>query len=529
MSNTPSQKTHTVRHKAAACDPETSLRESQSRLAAFAEATFEGIVESQAGRIIDCNEQFAQILGCSVKELKGMGVADFVVPEDLERVLANIQLGRDSIIEHAMFRKDGTRITVEAHGRPMSSRNATRHTAFRDITDRKRMEASLRESEERYRALVENSPDLITRFDRNLRMIYANPAVLKRIGKTMNELTCRTAEEFGANSVSVRLWEHAALSALETQLPRRFENTSVWQGQARIYDIMLIPEYSADGAVNSIMNVARDITERKRVEEALRTAYEEMEARVEDRTADLKKLNEALSQSNKALEDFSHVASHDLQEPLRKIMTFSERLIHADRSNLNDQARDYLARVQQAATRMHALILDLVKYSRVTSSQDLFQVTNLQKPVKDAVTDLTLLIEENDGLVEIDALPDVKANETQMRQLFQNLIGNALKYRSHERPVINIYSNPSSEDGFNEIHVEDNGIGFDEQFLDKIFKPFQRLHGKSSPIQGTGMGLAICQKIADLHGGSITARSEPGKGSTFMVRLPKAALKKAQD
>ena len=521
MSNVPPKDYYTDVHKAAACDSERALSESQARLATFAEATFEGIVETEEERIIDCNQQYARILGYSVDELRGMDVRNLIVPEDLDRVIASTQQECDFIIENSLFRKDGTRVVIEAHSRPIFNSSNRRFTAIRDITSRKCMEAALRESEERYRALVENSPDLITRFDRDLRMIYANPGVLQRIGKPIDELVGRTALEYGENSVSAKLWEQAAHRALEIGLPRRFENTSVWQGQVRIYDIMLIPESSTDGTINSIMNVARDITERKRAEEALRTAYGEMEVRVEERTADLKKLNEALSQSNMALEDFAHVASHDLQEPLRKIMTFSERLIHADTSNLNDQARDYLARVQQAAQRMHILIQDLVKYSRVTSSPELFKVINLKNPVKDAATDLTLLMEENDGLVQIGTLPDVKANETQMRQLFQNLIGNALKYRSDEKPVIRIYNNQPVRDGLNEIHVEDNGIGFDEQFLDKIFKPFQRLHGKSSPIKGTGMGLAICRKIVDLHGGSITAKSEPGKGSTFIVRLPK--------
>jgi PAS domain S-box-containing protein len=261
--------------------------------------------------------------------------------------------------------------------------------------------------------------------------------------------------------------------------------------------------------------------ERKNLLDKLQESRDELELKVHERTADLEKTNEALRQSNIALEDFAHVASHDLQEPLRKIMTFSDRLVTERQKGLTDQMRDYLVRVQQSAERMQSLVRDLAKYSHVTSGKQHFKIVNLKKPVEDAVMDLKVLLEENQGSVEIGALPDVEANEIQIHQLFMNLIGNALKYRGSQKPVIKVFSDTSSGDGFHEIHVQDNGIGFDEMYLDKIFKPFQRLHGRTSPYQGTGMGLAICRRIVEYHGGSITAKSEPGKGSTFIIRLPK--------
>jgi PAS domain S-box-containing protein len=247
-----------------------------------------------------------------------------------------------------------------------------------------------------------------------------------------------------------------------------------------------------------------------------------LEAMVHERTDELEKMVEALRQSNVQLEDFAHIASHDLQEPLRKIMTFAERLIITGNTSLNDQGRDYLYRMQQAAGRMRSLIEELVRYSRVTSDRNPLKIINLKAPVEDAVKDLSVLLEETEGHVVIDELPNVEANEVQMRQLFGNLISNAIKYRSNQKPLIRIYSNPLYREKFHEIHVKDNGIGFDEMYLEKIFKPFQRLHGRSSPYKGTGMGLAICTKILEHHGGSITAKSELGKGSTFIVRLPKA-------
>ena len=140
--------------------------------------------------------------------------------------------------------------------------------------------------------------------------------------------------------------------------------------------------------------------------------------------------------------------------------------------------------------------------------------------------DLGMLCQEVEGSIECDALPDLEADRVQMRQLFQNLIANGLKYRSDRKPVVRIYDNSSPDGLFWKIHVEDNGIGFDECYLDKVFRPFQRLHGKDSPYQGTGMGLAICRKIVERHGGNITARSKPGEGATFIVELPKKHYRK---
>jgi PAS domain S-box-containing protein len=259
----------------------------------------------------------------------------------------------------------------------------------------------------------------------------------------------------------------------------------------------------------------------------IRVSRDFMENKVKERTAELENMIEALRQSNLELEDFSHVASHDLQEPLRKIITFAERLIAGRETSLSDHERDYLARMNQAAARMRSLVSELVKYSQVTADHNAFNSITLKRPVDDAIKDLSVLLDESEGHVDIGELPDVEANETQMRQLFMNLIGNALKYRSEQNPLIRVYCNSSTDNLFHEIYVQDNGIGFDEMFLDKIFKPFQRLHGRTSPYQGTGMGLAICRKIVEHHGGSITAKSEPGKGSTFMVRLPKAASTEA--
>ena len=286
----------------------------------------------------------------------------------------------------------------------------------------------------------------------------------------------------------------------------------------------------------------REVEERTRelrlTMQALRKAHDELEKRVAERTAELQKSNETLitrtimlEQSNRDLEDFAQVASHDLQEPLRKIRTFADLLVTMQPDSLDDKARDYLERMHRTVGRMQALVRDLSRYSRVTSRAEPFTVFNLREPVEEAVTDLEVLYKEAGARIEVDELPEIEADQVQVRQLFQNLIGNALKYRGERKPIIRIYCDSSSSDRFCEIHVEDNGIGFDECYLDKIFKPFQRLHGKSAPYEGTGIGLAICRRIVERHGGRISAGSEPGKGATFIVKLPKkqAGLEKTHE
>jgi signal transduction histidine kinase len=268
--------------------------------------------------------------------------------------------------------------------------------------------------------------------------------------------------------------------------------------------------------------------ERIRLIEELQRSRDELDTRVQERTAELQKTNESLrihttmlEQSNRDLEDFAYVAAHDLQEPARKIRTFADRLLSSGADNVDGKVRDYLERILRAASRMQELVLDLLKYSRLTSTPEPLTRFNLRVPLDEAVTDLSMLFEETGGKVEIGDLPVVEADRVQMRQLFQNLLGNGLKYRGEHQPWVSVYDASSEPAPFWEIHVRDNGIGFEEAYMDKIFKPFQRLHGMNAPYQGTGMGLAICRRIVERHGGSITARSNPGEGSTFIVRLLK--------
>ncbi len=233
----------------------------------------------------------------------------------------------------------------------------------------------------------------------------------------------------------------------------------------------------------------------------------------------LNKYAEELKRSNRELEDFAFIASHDLQEPMRKIAIFGGRLKEICKDKFDEKELFYLERMESATLRMQKFIDDLLEYARITTKSRPFQKIKLADVIHEVVSVFELELERLNAVVEIGDLPVLEADRTQMHQLFQNLFSNALKYRKSERvPNIKI-SSKKLKNGQFEIYVEDNGIGFDEQYLDRIFKPFERLHGRSA-YEGSGMGLALCQKIARRHGGNLDAKSREGEGSVFIVTLP---------
>ncbi|NOS70542.1 MAG: hypothetical protein HOP33_11500 [Verrucomicrobia bacterium] len=233
-----------------------------------------------------------------------------------------------------------------------------------------------------------------------------------------------------------------------------------------------------------------------------------------------------LARSNAELEQFAFVASHDLQEPLRKIRAFGDRLKMKCETALSGDGTDYLDRMQNAAARMQTLINDLLTFSRVISRTEAFAPVDLNTVTREVLSDLEVRVEKSEAKVEVGELPVIQGDAMQMRQLMQNLIGNALKFHPPgAKPVVQIRSrtldaSPGVEPTC-EITIQDNGIGFDEQYLEKIFAVFQRLHGRQE-YEGTGVGLAVCRRITDRHKGSITAQSKPGAGATFVVTLPLA-------
>lgn len=271
--------------------------------------------------------------------------------------------------------------------------------------------------------------------------------------------------------------------------------------------------------------VGRFLKRQQQDAEMLAITNEDLEIIVAERTMVLERYAIELQNSNRELQDFAFVASHDLQEPLRKIRSFGDLLAQKFSDQLGTGA-DYVRRMQLAATRMSRLIEDLLTFSRISSQEKQYELVSLQDTLNDVLDDLYVTIEAKGAHISNDPLPAIDADPTQMQQLLQNLIGNAIKFVPATRqPIIQISTHihiPEEDSGdlsWVEISVTDNGIGFEAQFVDRIFTPFQRLHGKDE-YPGTGIGLSICRRIVEHHHGTIRAKSLPDQGATFIVRLP---------
>ncbi|MGF1533157.1 MAG: ATP-binding protein [Bernardetiaceae bacterium] len=251
--------------------------------------------------------------------------------------------------------------------------------------------------------------------------------------------------------------------------------------------------------------ILHDISELKQAQERLRDYARQLE------------------RSNRELQDFAYISSHDLQEPLRKIQAFGNRVKSLEQDKFTEKGADYLERMLTAAARMQNLINDLLSFSRVSTKARPFEQIQLNAVLREVVFDLEVAIEEANAEVQIENLPVVEADKVQMRQLFQNLLSNAIKFR-HEAVPVQIHVRPVDNADQNTwaIAVSDNGIGFDEKYADRIFNVFQRLEGRK--YEGSGIGLAICKKIVHRHGGDIQVRSTPGKGTTFTILLPKKPI-----
>ena len=288
-----------------------------------------------------------------------------------------------------------------------------------------------------------------------------------------------------------------------------------WEGEIRnrskdgkIYWVhtTIVPFMDAEKKPVQFVAVRYEITERILAQEKLK-----IEAR-------------KLELSNRELQDFASVAAHDLQEPLRKIQSFADRLRAKSSDVLGAETVDYLERIQKSALRMQTLINDLLSYSRVTTKALPFIPVNLNQVVAQVVSDLEVRIEKTQGKVEWADLPTIDADPVQINQLFLNLINNALKFHKPSiPPIVKITSRmvKGLKDASEccEISVEDNGIGFDEKYSDRIFTIFQRLHGRHE-YEGTGIGLAVCRKIIERHEGTISTKSAPGQGATFILTIP---------
>lgn len=311
------------------------------------------------------------------------------------------------------------------------------------------------------------------------------------IGRSIDRL-----EEYsGDETISRTLHDLARRGPIRDQ-ERTFRHAD---GHSIAVSVSISPVGEGDNQEGAVV-IARDIRARKRAEEELRDALRRLE------------------QSNRELEDFAYVASHDLQEPLRKIQAFGDLLRSKHAAALPEQARDYIERMQSAAKRMQVLINDLLSFSRVTTKAQPFVPVDLGQVAREVVKDLEARIHDTGGRIEVGPLPVIDADPLQMRQLLQNLAGNALKFhRPGVPPVVDVRG--VAGNGHCRITVSDNGIGFEEKYAERVFTMFERLHARSK-YEGTGIGLAICRKIVERHGGEIRAHGKPGEGAVFEVTLP---------
>jgi PAS domain S-box-containing protein len=373
-----------------------------------------------------------------------------------------------------------------------------------------------------YELILNSAGEGICGLDGEGKVTFANPAAAKMLATKVSELVGKTAQAVfpnlvpGGNVAGAGEGNQPSVVTVtrtdQTRFTAEYVRTPIRENERIIGEVLMF----------------KDITERKRSEESLAQKAAE------------------LARSNAELEQFAFVASHDLQEPLRKIQAFGDRLkAKCDAVNLQD-GRDYLDRMQNAAARMQTLIYDLLTFSRVISRNEPFVPVDLKRVTQEVISDLEVRIEKSGAKIELGDLPTIEADAPQMRQLLLNLIGNALKFHAPGKsPVVQVSARMiSAAAGAKgsaggevtghaagttccELTVKDNGIGFDEKYLDRIFAVFQRLHGRQE-YEGTGIGLAVCRRIVDRHGGRITAHSKPGEGATFIVTLPASAAAKTK-
>jgi two-component system, LuxR family, sensor kinase FixL len=378
----------------------------------------------------------------------------------------------------------------------------------------------LQKLQRRNELILNSAGEGICGFDLPGRVTFVNPAAARITGWRLDDMLGKTEEEIffpdrtHASAKGVGLLRSESGDYLPEQVFYRRD------GSTFPVEYLRNPINEKDKVVGAVV-MFKDITERKLAEDKL--AHKAAE----------------LARSNGELEQFAFVASHDLQEPLRKIQAFGDRLKLKCEAVQLEEGRDYLDRMQKAAARMQTLINDLLTFSRVISSSQPFVPVDLGAVTREVLVDLEHRIERTQARVEVGTLPTIDADPLQMRQLLQNLIGNALKFQPlNNIPVVKIDAQMVTRDQISEeavfpkppptarpddkfcvLTVQDNGIGFEEQYLDKIFAVFQRLHGRVE-YEGTGVGLAVCRRITDRHGGLITAQSKPGEGAIFIVILP---------
>jgi PAS domain S-box-containing protein len=496
-----------------------SVRKAAEKHLAQMEGRYRGLLEAApdamvvvnpAGEIVLLNLQAEKQFGYRRDELVGQKVKDLIPEGFAERIIADgtrsaaealaQQIGTG--IELLGRRKDGSDFPIEIMLSPLESAEGILVTAaIRDISKRKAAEEHLAQMEGRYRGLLEAAPDAMVVVNPDGDIVLLNVQAEKKFGYSRDELVGQKVKSIIPEGFAERLVADALRSA-EDALAQQIGTGIELYGRQKDgsnfpIEIMLSPLESAEGIL--VTAAIRDITTRKKAEMHLLQKVEE------------------LNRSNEELGQFAYIASHDLQEPLRMVASYTQLLSRRYKGKLDADADEFIAFAVDGASRMQRLIQDLLSYSRVgTKGRDLLR-TSSEGALQRALLNLRGAIEESGALVTHGPLPAVLADEMQLIQLFQNLVGNAIKYQNPGIPKVHISAARNSE-GKWLFSVKDNGFGIDPRYFERIFGMFQRLH-KREEFGGTGIGLAICKKIIERHGGSISVESQPGQGATFRFVL----------
>jgi len=501
--------------------PDNSLLENESRLRAIINTAIDGIITIDKNGIIETvNPAAAKIFEYSAIEIVGQNIK-MLMPEpdhsNHDQYLNNYHsTGHKKIIgigrEVLGRKKSGKTFPFLLAVSEVKLESKTIYTGIiHDISRIKDAENSLSESENRITAIINTAVDGIITINERGIMEMINPSAARIFGYSQEELEGKSINTLMPPPDSIN--HDSYIQRYQSTGEKRIigigrEVTGLKKDKTTFPFFLSVSEVKlADRRVYT--GFIHDITEQKMNEERLRRYASELE------------------RSNQELQDFAYVSSHDLQEPLRKIQAFGDRLKIKEEDKLSDQGKEYIERMLNAAVRMQNLINDLLSFSRLTSKSKPFEKVDLSRILAEVLEDLEISIEKSKAKIFSEKLPVIEAEPTQIRQIFQNLISNGIKFSKDDVPPVlkisfkkfqrtaHLTSTPGDE--FIEIYFEDNGIGFEEKYLDKIFNIFQRLEGQK--YKGSGIGLAICRKIAIRHGGHITATSKPGVGSTFIVKL----------
>ena len=485
-------------------------RESEARYRGLLEAAPDAmVVVNTAGEIVLLNVQAEKQFGYHRDELVGQQVTNIIPEGFAERLIADgTRSAADALAQHIgtgiellALRKDGSEFPIEIMLSPLGIGEEILVTAaIRDISVRKAAETRLVHMEERYRGLLEAAPDAMVVVNEAGEIILLNVQAEKRFGYRRDELLGQQVKNIIPDGFAERLIADAlrsAADALAQQIGTGIELTARRKdGTEFPIELMLSPLESTDGILITV--AIRDISARRKAD------------------ADLLAKVDELNRSNEELQQFAYVASHDLQEPLRMVASYTQLLSRRYKGRLDADADEFIAFAVDGANRMQRLIQDLLEYSRIGTKGRALAATSSENALTQALVNLRGAIEGGKATVTHDPLPVVDADESQLIQLFQNLIGNAIKYQSAGVPRIHISVTPDEDRSL--FSVQDNGIGIEEKYYSRIFGMFQRLHGRDE-FAGTGIGLAICRKIVERHGGEISVQSRTGHGSTFTFSL----------